>query len=594
MLKFYPTIMMILLTALSPALGQDQPAADISAGDGFDLITILSPLPDSMLPRDEPLEISLLLPELPEHSLVLLLDGEDITARAQITGDYLYYLSDFAPRAGPHQISLTALGGQDTIFSRRWTFYVPEEPSLPEESPPWEIWAGLGGQYSGCTADTTGLGLSHPVGFQPRAEMTLSGMLGRGNITGNLSYDPSYDRNPHGQLQFYHPRWELSLGEFYPGLSELAFSGLSPLGGAGTFKNEGLKIDLLACRSQPADTGYQTFAQYIYGGQGSLELPDSLFFSAGFFSGFDQPSSLPDSVRYKASSYVYTDSLLGISDTIVSVDTLHPGQNRLVLMSLSYPFKTLLLSGEYISTKLVPDTGETVHGRGYSVGVKIRRERHFGEARYISLSPFFYSFGNPYAEAAKNELALAQESDWNKAFSTQAYASVYKIFTDSATGSSYKAGASLRLAGPGPDRWFSGFSINYDYSRRPYTGYTYQSSSLGAGLGLRWKKLRASPLYSYSASQSDRRTRSHSANLDLNLAVARDWQINSGYQYYLLKDDLNSADQTKHTGYLKNIISLRAGFSLDLGIKQINKTDRLDPSKSYRQRLVWADLGYRF
>ncbi|MBI4727126.1 hypothetical protein HY768_07885 [candidate division TA06 bacterium] len=593
MSKFFSTII-ILLFACYPVLGQNEPVADIPAGEGFDPITILSPLRDSLLPQDEPLEISLLLSDLQDYSLVLLLDGTDITVKAQITGDYLYYLSDFAPQPGPHQIRLTALSGPDTVFSHGWMFYAPATLSVPEEALPWEFWAGMGWQYSDCSADTAGLGLSYPVGFLPKAELSLSGQLGRGNLSGNLSYDPAYDKDLHGQLQFSQPQWELWLGEFYPRFSELAFSGLSPLGGSGTYKNGRLKVDLLACRSQPADTGYQTFAQYIYGGQSYLELRDSLVFSAGYFAGYDDPSSLPDSVRYKASAYVYTDDLLGISDAIISVDTLHPGRNRLLLLSLSSSFKNLALSGEYIRTRLIPDTGKTVYDQGYSADVKLRREKHLWEASYTSLGQYFYSFGNPYAEAAKNELALAQESNWSKILSTQAYASAYKIYTDSAAGNSYKAGASLRLSGLGPDRWFSGLSLNVDYNLRPYTGYLYQSRSLGASLSLKWKKLRASPLYSYSASQSDRLTRSHSANLDLNFTAGRAWQINSGYQYYQLQDDLNSVDQLKHTGYLKSAISLGARLSLELGVKQINKTDRLDQSKSYRQRLAWTNLGYRF
>lgn len=593
MSKFF-LIILILLIACTPALGQNVPSVDVPAGEGFDFITILSPLPDSFLIPDEPLEISLLLSNLQDLSLTLQLDGADITSRAQITGDYLYYLSAFAPQPGPHKIRLTARSGADTVFSHNWIFYAPQAATVSEYSWPWEFWAGLGGQYSDCSADTAGLGLSYPVGFLPKTELSLSGLLGRGTLSGNLSYDPSYDKDPHGQLQFFHPRWELWLGEFYPQLSELAFSGLSPLGGSGTYKNERLKIDLLTCRSQSADTSYQTFAQYIYGGQGALELGDSLVFSVGYYTGYDDPSSLPDSIRYKTSSYVYTDELLGISDTIISVDTLHPGRNRLMMTSLSFPVNDLSLSGEYIQTRLIPDTGRTVYGYGYSAGAKTIGGRHLWEARYISLGQYFYSFGNPYIEAAKNELTLNQESGWNKTFSTRAYASAYKIFTDSANGNSYKAGNSLRWFDPNPDRLFSGFSFSFDYHLRPYTGYFYRNHSWGVGLSIKWKRLRASPLYSYSASQSDRLAQSHSANIDLNFAAGRAWQVNSGYQYYQLQDDLNSVNQRKHTGYLKTTLSPGARFSLELGIKQINKTDRLDQSKSYRQRLAWTTVGYRF
>jgi len=589
----YFSMTLLLLMAFSQGLGQNY-TADILPGDGLDYITILSPLPDSSLPRDEPLEISLLLSDLQDCSLTLLLDGTDITARAQITADYLYYLSDFAPGPGPHHVILTALSRADTVFSRSWMFYVPASPAVPELTLPWVFWTGLGAQYSDCSIDTAGLGLSCPVGFLPRAELSLSGMLGRVDLSGNLSYDPSYDQGLHGQVQFLHPRWEFHLGEFYPWLSELAFSGLSPAGGAGTYRNGRLTIDLLACRSQPADTGYRTFAQYIYGGQGSLKLGGNLLFSAGYFSGSDDPASLPDSVRYRTTSYVYADSLLGISDTIISVDTLVPGQNRLMLLSLSCPFKGLLLSGELIRTILMPDTGQTVYGQGYTSGIRFNRDRHTWKAGYTSLGQYFHSFGNPFAETAKNELALSQESDWNDRLGTQVYASAYKVLTDSADGNSYKAGASLRLACPEPDRWFSGFSLCFDYNLRPYTGYVYQSHSLGTGLSMKWKLLLVSPFYSYSSSLSDRLTRSHSAGLDVSFAASRSWQINSGYQYHRLSDDLGATNQRKHTGYLKNTLKLGARHTLELGFKQINKTDILDPSKSYRQRLIWTYAGYSF
>lgn len=593
-MRYLAAIIILALLFLSPARAQDalQPSGD----QGYELVTILSPLPDSALSPDDPLEISLLLTGLADSRLSLFLDGTDISAQAEISGDYVYYLSPLPPSPGTHSIELTAVSNGDTLLIKSWDFIAPLSPELQMEPKlPLELNAGLGWTYSDCNVDTAGLALSTPAGRFFSAELSFSGQLLQGYVTGFASYDPSYDRDPHGLFQYLGPAWDISLGEFYPELNELAFSGLSPLGALVSYKHRYFKTDFIGCRSQPADTGYKTFAQYIYGARVGLELYDSLAVTGGYFQGHDQPGSLPDSVRYATSYYVFTDSLLGITDTLKSADTLHPGRNRVSLFSVLCPLGGLVLDAEYVHTAFYPDTGSILTDQAYSARAKYRQGSSSLSVKYSSVGRDFSSFGNPYAEAAKNELELRPELSGNNGWTVSSYASAYKVFTDSSDGNSYKAGVSFNLSGPGFARWLASLYLSADYNTRPYTDYKYQCRSSSLNFSAKAGRFRISPSYSYSASQSDRLTQSHTAGVNLDYGTAGDrWQAGVGYQYYEMQDDLNSSNQRKHTVQAKGTVAISPKVSLDLGARLIKKGDRVDPAQSYRQTIGWGLLNYRF
>jgi hypothetical protein len=563
---------------------------------GYEPVIILSPLPDSTLAPDDPLEISLLLSGLEGLQLRIRLDGADITAGAEISRDYLYYTSGLPLSPGRHQIELWAGNMTDTVLSRSWVFHSP--PSAETQTRdriPYEFSAGLGWMLSDCNADTSGLGLSTPTGSLPSAEITGSGQLGGGFFTGFVSYDPVYDRDAHGLMQYSGQVFDLSLGEFYPELNELAFSGLSPLGALAFYRNSAFSLSLMGCRSQPADTGYKTFAQYIYGADLGLKLKKGALFSGGYFIGHDQPGSLPDSVRFATTEYVFTDDLLGITDTLISTDTLHPGRNRVAVFSLKWPLGLLEVKADYAGTKFYPDTGATLSDRAYSMQAGFSAGPFGGKVKYSSFGQHFSSFGNPYAEAAKNEFELRPEFTGIKGLSATGYTAVYKVLTDSADGSSYKAGLSFSLSPGPPCTRLSSLYLSADYNIRPYLGYKYQCRSGSINLSLKLRQLRLSPLYSYSASQSDRLTQSHTAGLTADYGSAGDvWLAGAGYQYYEIQDNLCSTNQRKHTFQAKISLALTESLVLELGGKQTDKTDRIDSSKSYRQWMAWTLLNYRF
>lgn len=590
-------LLLVAAIMILPALSQEPPDLLGSAQP----ITILSPLPDSTAPADQPLEISMLLEGFSGLDLRLLLDSADVTAGAELSSEYVFCLVDSALAAGQHTVSLFALSGADTVFATAWRFAIAAaaaEPGLsadlfPEEelpAVPFDVSASVGAQYGMCGQDTAGLGLSYPIGAYPTAELYAAGPVAGGTFNGYASIDPSYDRYPHGLLQLSTSGLDLSLGEFYPAISELAFSGVTPLGALLAYQWPRAKLELTGCRTQSADTGFQTFAQYLYGGQAACDPFDSLRVFAGYLGGFDRASSLPDSVRYQRSVFVYTDTLMGITDSLVTIDSLHTGRNRILWCGAEYAWPRLAVRAEYASSSFLPDTGGTVSDRAGSLSARLRSGGHGAEIGFTSFGGGFRSFGNPYVESSKDELSFRQESRWDGRLSTTVDGAVYTVASDSADGLSHRIGIGLSLA----SGRLSSSGIRVDYSARPYTAYLTQtrtvtfSATVAAGL------VRVSPSYAYSSSSSDRLSQSHTAALELWSRIGKKVQLKLGAQHYRIRDDQGASDQDKSMPYAKLRWDAGRKNSFDLAAKYISKNDRIDPAKSYRQFLFSGQCTRRF
>jgi hypothetical protein len=587
----------IIALAFIPAVAQQSP----DSLDSGQPVTILSPLPDSSVDPGEPLEISLLLEGLSGLDLRLLLDSADVTAKAEISSEYLFCLVDSAPAAGPHAVSFFALSGSDTVFATTWRFSTAPaaaEPGLPpdlfppDDYPrmPFDLSATAGAQYAACGQDTAGLGLSYPAGAYPMAEVNASGPLGSGSFNGYMSYDPSYDRFPHGLLQVRAAGLDLSLGEFYPSMSELAFSGVTPLGGLLTYQFPAFGVGLTGCRTQSADTGYQAFSQYLYGCHLTGDAVENTKVGIGVLGGFDRASSLPDSVRFKRSVFIYTDTLLGFTDSIVTVDSLHPGRNSILWTSIEYAGGWVALRLESAMSWFMPDTGGTVTGDAYTLSSRLKFGGHGVELSYSSYGERYKSFGNPYLEPSKDELAVRQESRWTGRFSTTVDGAVYQVGTDSADGYSRRFGAGVWL---GAGR-LSSLGLRLDYSARPYTASLSQTRTVSLSASIAAGPMRITPCYTYSSSSSDRLTQSHNVSLELWSRVGAVVQLKLGAQYYQLRDNRNASDQDRSMPYAKLTWDAGRKSSFDLTAKYITKNDRIDPGKSYRQALVSSEFTRRF
>lgn len=570
------------LLAVSAAAQED--SAAFPADEEFEPVVVLSPQPNSAVSGDEPLEVTVLLAGTSDMVIKLYLDSIDVTPGAEASGEYLFYLSPAPLPAGPHALVVFGLAQQDTVLARRWSFTVlPAEAVTEPRVLFWEASVGLGWQYADCSRDTAGLGLSYPVGHHPSAEASLSGDLWGGYVNSFLSYDPSYDRNPHGMAQLAREGLELSLGEFCPEFSDLTFSGATPLGLYGRFNSGRMSLDLVACRTASADTAYSTFDQYLSGGQVRCLIWDSLSAAVGYLQGYDYASSLPDSVRYRTTSLVYADTVFGFSDTMITVDTLHPFRNKLVWVGASVPVKFASLRLELVRAGTTADTGGLTIGWGYAAGLSFRSRRHLLALSYSSTDAAFRSFGNPYLEIAKNELAMALETRWPRNLTVAVDGGVYKVFTDSVPGNSGRAGIGLSWC----SGWLKSLALRMDYSSRPYQNYRAHGRSLSASAVVSLWMARLGPSYSYTSSSTDKTVQSHAAGLEISRPLYQQLLVLAlGHQYYQIRDNANSSNQEKNTSYFRASGVLGFNLSYEIAARRIALADRIESAGSYHQNVL--------
>ncbi len=581
-----------LFFILSPGYCQEPPTP--GNDDEFRPFTILAPLPDSVIPSGEVLEISLLLDEAAGMDIHLLLDGIELTSRAQITKDYLFYLSPEPPAAGPHRITVMFTSLADTVFNNSWSFKASASDTAiagPIKIP-LDISLAAGMFYSQCDKDTAGLGLSFPIGWQPSGDINLSGQLDGGFFNSYLSYDPAYDKYLHGLLQYDNPSFGLSAGEFYPELSALVFSGTSPLGVLASWQGQKTGVLGTACRTQPADTLLQTYAQYLGGGQLKRSLSDSLWLSAGYLYGYDQPGSLPDSVRFRSSTYIYNDTLTGFSDTLITVDTLLSGKNRLCWFSLGWPLGGARFRTDYARSGFLPDSSAGyINDHSYLLGIKKEFGRHQLDLQYISWGRSYKSFGNPYLEAAKRELVGSADLRFPANLSARLDGSLYKVLTDSASGSSFKAGGAVNYA----RGRLTSVSLRLDYNFRPYIAYLYQNRSLSLSTIARLGAFSAISSYSYSSSSGISLTQSHNGMLGISRYLMQDkLYIQASGQHYQVFDSYGLTDQARTTAQLRTSLQATAHAGIIFDCRNIQHRDRVASDKSYHQQLVSLSVNYRF
>ena len=550
--------------------------------DPFLPLVILSPLPDSSIEADQPLEISLLLEELSDLELRIFLDSLEITSQAEVTGEYLFYLSPAPPSPGRHTLKILLLSQTDTVIAHLWSFSVPAPKAVPLTSgPSLELSVDGGIYFSRCSRDTAGLGLASPAGWHPLGSCYLSAGLWSGRLFSHLSFDPAYDRSPHGLAQFQRELWELSLGEFYPDFSPLAFSGPSPLGIMATRRSGILGVQGAAGRTQKADTLFQTYEQYLYGGQVDLGPWHSFSISSGFLYGWDRPGSLPDSVRFPSSTFIYDDTLTGLVDTLTTRDTLPSGSNSLWWLGGECTRGKWRYRAAAAWSGFRPDLGGSyLSDRSFLVGLGRQAARHFMDIRYLSWGKHYKSFGNPYLEAAKNELLWSLHSRWS-AVSSQTDGSLYRVFTDSANGNSFRAGGAINLASP--DR--PSINVRADYYYRPYRWYLFTSRSLSLGASGRagpWAWQSSLGLSSNSGVSSGQ---SRNARLALSRRMMRERlsiQASTAYYWTGWDSGLSSQDRISAELVFSLQVSARTAFRLEL--RQLSQWDRLDSLKDYHQQ----------
>jgi hypothetical protein len=580
----------LLFTGLAAhTYGQETDVYD-DAGTGR--LEILSPLPDSAVSGEEPVELSLLLPQIEGLSFSLWLDGADVTPQSEITSDYAFYLSPAPLAPGRHHIRVYGILEGDTLLTEAWSFSVARDATAPGTvSFPWEASLGLGWQHGSCDRDTSGLGLATPVGHQPSGEASFYGPLWGGLASGFLGYDPAYDPEPHGLVQFSRGGLELSLGEFYPDLSALAFADALPLGLLGRSSFRRLTLDFTACRTATADTTVSTFAQYLYGGRAGVWLGDSIFFALGFLQGRDQPSSLPDSVRFRTTTLVLADTIFGLTDTLFYADSLKPASNRIGWLSSRKSFGRYSVDIEVAGTGAATEAGPATRGWGYLAKMSGSTPALEASLAYTSTDAGFRSFGSPYLETDKNQLEGRLRTGWPRGVMTSVRGSVYKAFADSSPGLGWGLGGGWNLRIP----FLQSLFLGLEYASRPYRTYRFQSRGASAALAFAAMGTRLSAGYGYNSSSSPGATQSHNASAEASRALAgRRAAVSLGSQYYQVRDASGTSNREKLSQTVAISGDLTASLFYRLQARRIAQTDRAETGQSYRQDLASLQLGWRF
>lgn len=555
-------------------------------------LEILSPLPDSSYNSSEPLEVSILLPEVDGLSISIFIDSLDITSQAELTSDYAFFLYPGPLASGRHRLLFLGIVEHDTIFSESWSFTItPTEEISDSISLPWTGCVGLTWQYGSCDRDTANLGLTYPTGHQPSASASFSGSLCSGSLQGDISYDRSYDTAPHGLILFSRRGLDLELGEFYPDISSLAFANAIPLGLLGKLKWHQLSLDFTACRTASADTLSNSFAQYLYGGRAGGSFGQNLWLGLGYLQGRDLPSSLPDSVRFRTTSLVVADTIFGLTDTLVYVDSLHPAKNRIAWLSLMKSLGQYSLELEAAGTRTDYKGEDAKDGRGFIVKIVRSQPPWTTNFSYSSTDSGFRSFGSPYLETNKNELTGEVQHEMSEGQQASLRGKVYKAFSDSAPGLAWSLGSNARMR----LSQASYMSLTAEYSLRPYSTYLYQNRTLGTGLSFSAKGFRLVSNYSYTSSSSPGTIQSHSASADVSRPLyQRLLEASLGFQYYRSKDKAGTSDQEKSTATLSLSGSVAGPLSYRIQTSAINQNDRIDPSRSYRLAIASAGLSLQF
>lgn len=584
---------------IQPLMLSGQEATDEAAAP--DWLVILSPPPDSLVSGDEPLEISLLIEAGAGLGYRINIDSLDITDDCEIASDYIFYLSARPWPAGRHQLRIVGFLNGDTLLSHVLSFTIapPQEPlgkAFPIDTTEmsgdslWEGSVSLGWQYATCSQDTSGLGLIFPAEFLALGEISLYGPLWGGTVNGNLSYDPSYDRLPHGLMQFSESRLEISLGEFIPEMSPLVFYQSLPLGISGRWHNERLILDLAACRTVSSDTIVKTFSQYLIGGRVGLAF-SHLSFGCGGIRSFDDPGSLPDSVRYQTTVTVYNDTLFGLSDTLITGDTLHPLENSTYWLWSQGRWHGCDLSLEIARSLTASDTGKDFLGNGFLFSVGLNNQRLPLLVSGSHTTSGFRSFGNPFLEAGKSQLTA--RVGWNRParFSLAVEGSLYRLWLDASSPTGYGVTLSWNHR---PGKPF-GHSLRLDLGHRPYQGYSYDLRSLSASLFGSALGFKSSWNYTFFQSASTRDSRTHNIGWELSrdlLGRFLSLALNYLYSHNQTLDD-GSKQERRHLGLrLAGDASARLFYSFQIRLIGNNNSSAEIPS--YQQTVWQMRMGYRF
>jgi len=589
------TTLILALTANAPA--SPEVPSDVPATEGLEPFTtsveILSPFPGDVVP-EEPLRIAALFDpplETPWDALVIL-DGRDVTAAAEITPNLFVLVTPGTPAVGTHSVTFSAMTAT-RVVEASWEFIVgrPSTPpaadatwpsgadtgELPSASPGWmfdgRIDVGWVAAFAETTAaESTDVFLPYEEVSLPSFDLYASGFRGATSLLLTTQYDPLYSERPEWLLSARAPAFDLDAGDIFPSLSPTTLEWASGLGGELTVRVGRSTTELVAVRLSEADTlaGFGTYSRFALGAREAFDWKERLGASLVALGIFDREQSVTEDQRLDEP----------LRNGVVA-GALHAGRGAVV--------------GDIEVARSSSD-GE-VDGSGNAVRARVGLE---GDAEnsvsleYASCEPGYYSAGTYEYEPGESRAELEFAYGPNEALRTSGWVRVEWTEASDSSRAAGEAGFKA-LVRSDVSREFGAARVRAyvvaRHDRTPYDDYDYRYSY--AVLGGTWRRGPTSVFGSASWSRScaPETTDVWSTSVDFrHELIARRWTVRTSARWAVASGD---DDYTREQYTLESRWDL-GPLDLEAEYRFIERGDRVDPGQSYTEHVVAVSVGRAF
>ncbi len=558
-------------------------------------VHVLTPLPGEVVGGAAPDIAAMLDPPLEEPWMaVLLLDGRDVTADAEVLSDYFYLSPAESLSNGGHSVTFSALTLTRAV-EETWTFFVREttpagptvEPGTAVRPRATEAIEG-GGEFiingraqvgwAAVAAETTAvesLSVFLPYDEQSAPSLDLYVSALGPSLTGlaTARYDPLYDDRLTGSLLLEAPSFDLEAGDIFPSLTRSTLDWASGLGVRAGFHAGPMRTDVTAVRLAEADTvgGVGSYAQYALGAKETVEWGQGDSAALAYVRAFDDERSVPEEDRVIDA----TDS-----DVLAATLTLESG-GRLVDAEVA---RSWLAGG--------------VDERGGHFRIRAGYEKDHANrviVEYSRTDTSFYSRGSIATEPGRHGAGIEVAYGPGTVARFLVTADAHRI-----------EGAAL---GTDPDAWCAALYGRLDlswsvaggdvrgyavarYDRTPYEEYEYRYVQGAGGCSYRRGKLSAALSLSWSRASSDGDEDTVGAGADLRWELipgrlsgraSTRWSVGSGEG-----SDYTRATHTAGVRWDAGVCDLSAEY------RYLERDDRASPDDGYTEHVGLVSVGRRF
>jgi hypothetical protein len=523
---------------------------DPSAGEARG-VDILSPPARTDSPTPEIL--LLFAAEQDPARLHFVLDGQDLTAQAEIRPDYLFYLPALPLRPGRHEFHVRSFDvREEKEILLSYSFEILRFRA--GRGLPLHGTASLGLQRAKADRDTAGLSLTYPVGTSPRGDIDLFGELWGTSYSSWVSYDRTYGTRPLFSTEISSRHLHLEFGDIYPTFSDLTLDAVASLGLDGSYTIGPAAVRALAVRLEGPDTLIGQYSRYLTGGhlqwnRGRVGL------SGLYLHGFDDVGSL---IRARRIAPPVRD------------DVFEAGLS--LLLSGGAKLEAEYAWG-YYDDDLQTSPG-AVQAQAYRVALSPKRPGLLRwQLEYRNLDGAYQSLGAPYLERGQKGTDLFIETSIPGAF----------------------LGRITLGAFHQPDGWAGRQSVNLSYSfrngssvyasgdrsKRPYSAdiLSTLAGTIGGNLKTPWFSLTVSG--GGSSSEYTYTTSSHNYALSAEIPLLRDIIVlKPGFQQYETRNTEGTVAETQRTPAIGLSLWPGSANALEFSFQYIDRQDDVSPSRN--------------